>query len=259
MGGFIDMTGKKYGMLTVIERTGTANDKQALWKCKCDCGNFHTSKGRDLRNGKVKSCGCMSHKWTNRRKTIHGKSDTRLYSVWLSMKNRCYRENIKGYENYGGRGIRVCDEWLQFKPFMEWAYANGYDENAPRGQCTLDRIDVNGNYEPSNCRWVSVSVQANNRRNNRLIEFDGQIRTSKQWSEITGISRANIENRIDNLGWSIEKALTKKPNTCRRIAKDKKEDWTRFYAKIYQRKLKGRITNVQFKEIIEREVENYVV
>ena len=259
MGGFIDMTGKKYGILTVIERIGTANDKQALWKCKCDCGNVCNIRGRDLRVGHTRSCGCMSHEWTNNKKKIHGKTDTRLYNVWLSMKNRCYRENVRAYEHYGGRGIKVCLEWQEFIPFMEWAYSNGYDENAARGQCTLDRIDVNGNYEPSNCRWVSVSVQANNRRNNRLIEFDGQIRTSKQWSDITGISRANIENRIDNLGWSIEKALTKKPNTCRRIAKDKKEDWKRFYAKMYQRKLKGRITNDQFKEIIEREVENYVV
>lgn len=207
MGKFIDMKGKKFEMLTVLERYGTAEDRQALWKCKCDCGNTQIVKGRNLRKGVVKTCGCKSIELTAKSHIKHGMSGSKLYGIWLSMKNRCYLTSDKGYENYGGRGIKICNEWLDFKSFMEWSYSNGYDEKAHRGKCTLDRINVNGDYSPSNCRWVDARVQANNRRNNDMIECNGEIHSLSEWARITGVKRATLWARLYVYKWDIEKAL----------------------------------------------------
>lgn len=141
---------------------------------------------------------------------IHGLANKRLFSTWQDMKRRCYKPYDIEYLNYGGRGITVCPEWQEFKPFYDWAISNGYDENAPRGQCTLERIDNNGNYEPSNCRWATMKEQQNNRRNNRLLTLNGETKTLQQWADITGIARQVISDRLER-GWPIEKALTEKP------------------------------------------------
>lgn len=156
----ISLSGMKFGRLVVLERSANTINGQASWICRCECGNItHPITGSNLRKGKTKSCGCL--------RTRHGEYDTRLYEVWHSMKNRCYCTTNHAYQNYGGRGITVCDEWLNdFVAFKVWAMAHGYDPIAPRGKCTLDRIDVNGNYCPDNCRWVTMKVQQNNRRNN---------------------------------------------------------------------------------------------
>ena len=138
--------------------------------------------------------------------TKHRMSDTRLYRTWDSMKSRCYRKSTAPYKNYGGRGITVCDEWrLSFIAFRDWAMSHGYADNL-----SLDRIDYNGNYEPSNCRWVTIKEQENNRRNNTLLEFGGVVRTQSEWSEVLEIPTHVIHNRLLR-GWSIEKALTTKP------------------------------------------------
>lgn len=135
----------------------------------------------------------------------HGMSQTRLYRAWDSMKARCYRKTTAPYKNYGDRGIIVCEEWREsFIAFRDWALANGYVEGL-----SLDRIDPNGNYEPKNCRWVTMKVQENNRRNNRRIEFNGKTHTMSEWSEILGISQYALFNRFRR-GWSIERALTTK-------------------------------------------------
>lgn len=167
----IDLTGRQFGRLTVIKRV-EGNIRHPQWLCKCECGNESIVFGTNLRRGTTASCGCLGREKAAEQMRInmstHGKSSSRLYYVWIAMKNRCYRETDKAYENYGGRGIKICDEWLHdFKSFYDWAMANGYDENAPRGQCTLDRIDVNGNYCPKNCRWVDMKIQRNNRRKER--------------------------------------------------------------------------------------------
>ena len=134
----------------------------------------------------------------------HGKRHSRIYNIWRSMKQRCTNENCINYKNYGGKGISVCNEWNDFKNFYDWAMESGYADNL-----TIDRIDVKGNYTPHNCRWVSYKQQANNKTNNRYIEFQGEKHTLGEWSSITGIKLATIWNRL-KMGWSVERALTTK-------------------------------------------------
>lgn len=165
-----DLTGKKFGRLTVIGVGApyvSNNITKVRWLCKCDCGNTVEVRASYLKDGRTKSCGCYQMEMTSAACTTHGMSHSRLFAVWSSMIQRCTNENNSGYKNYGGRGICVCDEWMDFVAFKDWAILSGYDEDAPYGQCTIDRINNDGNYEPSNCRWVDMLTQSKNKRNSK--------------------------------------------------------------------------------------------
>lgn len=177
-----DLTGQRFGRLTVIQPNGKDSQGHYKWLCACDCGNLKTIVGTYLTRGETQSCGCLhtevvkahnrsaakiesTARWNRVYKHKHGNAGSRLYRVWGGMKKRCYNPNDSAYQYYGARGISICDDWLNdFSQFREWAMANGYDETAKHGECTIDRIDVDGNYEPGNCRWVSIAEQNRNRR-----------------------------------------------------------------------------------------------
>ena len=164
MSALKDLTGQRFGRLVVIGREGSTTKGLATWRCLCDCGKETVTKGSCLRLGEAKSCGCWRGEVGRKHLTTHGRSRTRLWSVWCSMKDRCYNPRNKSYNRYGGRGITVCVEWRSdFQAFYEWAIVNGYDENATKGQCTIDRIDNDKGYSPDNCRWVDMKTQRHNR------------------------------------------------------------------------------------------------
>lgn len=214
MGQLIDLTGRKFGKLTVVKRVEDHIQKsgvpKAMWLCKCECGGERIVYGQTLRAGKATDCGCGTHErlsaLSRERATTHDGSKTRLYRIWRSMRERCSCEYSKVYRHYGGRGIHVCPEWNDFSVFREWAYANGYDPNAKRGKSTIDRIDVDGNYEPGNCRFVDMAVQARNTRRSWMVEYDGRIQCISDWARELGIKRATLRYRLKN-GWSIERAF----------------------------------------------------
>ena len=209
----IDLTGQVYERLTVIKRVddyiSPSGDRKVQWLCKCKCGKEVIVTGNNLRKGNSKSCGCYNRELLAKINLTHNASNTRLYHIWICMKDRCYNPKNKKYKDYGGRGIIICDEWINdFEAFANWAYDNGYIENASRGECTIDRIDVNGNYCQQNCRWVNQKVQTNNKRNNHYITYNGETHTVTEWNNILGYKKGVLSRRIFS-GWSIEDAFTK--------------------------------------------------
>lgn len=201
----IDLTGQRFGKLIAIRCVGTTKARQAIWRCKCDCGNEADIRSSCLRNGDTRSCGCLQRIISKEVNTKHGEAHSRLYSIWSAMKCRCDNPNNQAFEHYGARGIAVCDEWQEYTNFRDWAIANGYND-----ELSIDRIDVNGNYSPDNCRWITMKEQSNNRRSNHLISFDGETHTLKEWAVIKGLKYGTLSSRINRYHWSIEKALTTK-------------------------------------------------
>lgn len=201
-----NLEGQKFGKLTVIKFEYKKNYID-YYKCKCECGKEKIIRGYDLKSGKTKSCGCVA----KGNHTIHKKSKTKLYWVWQSMKARCNNENNKRYKHYGGRGIKVCEEWSNdYSNFHNWAVQNGYKEGL-----TIDRIDVNKNYEPNNCRWVTKEVQANNMTTNKVIKYKGLEMNIAQWEKFLRLPKNVLRQRIEKLGWSIEKAIETKSKSGR--------------------------------------------
>lgn len=199
----MNIIGKKFNRLTVLELfkkeqvylfNGKKNGFRYFYTCLCDCGKITIVAKSHLLSGHTRSCGCISQK--------HLKTNTRLFRIWNGIKGRCFNKNNNKFKNYGGRGISICDEWKNdFKTFYDWAMSNGYADNL-----TIDRIDNNGNYEPSNCRWVNQKVQQNNKSNSCFIEYNGKSLTLSQWAELYGLNYSTLKSRL-SYGWTIEKAL----------------------------------------------------
>lgn len=204
-----DLTGERFGRLVVIKHAYQEGARH-YWLCKCDCGNEKLILGCSLKYGKTKSCGCLAREKTIERnkltKSTHKMSNTRIFKTWMRMKSRCLNQNTKDYKNYGGRGITICQEWLDdFMNFYNWSMANGYKDTL-----SIDRINVNGNYEPSNCRWATIKVQNNNKRSCCFIEFNGEKHSIAEWSKKLKINKNTLQSRLKRYGWSIEDVLKRK-------------------------------------------------
>ena len=203
---FIDLSGKRFGMLTVMRRHETTNS-HVYFECLCDCGKTAVVRNDKLTNGSKTNCGCQRKR---RNDGTHYESRSKLYHVWVAMRQRCYNINSHEYSSYGGRGIVVCPEWLGhdgYIHFREWALSHGYDEKLGGKQCSIDRIDVNGNYCPENCRWISIQEQQTNTTRNIIVSANGESHTLKEWSRITGIRYSKLRKRIVELKWEARKAL----------------------------------------------------
>ena len=200
--GIVDKTGEKFGRLTVLRMSDKKSGRKTYWVCQCECGNIKEVRSDCL--GVVNSCGCLKKEQdkvnleANHR---HKFSGTRLYNEWQGIKKRCIDKTNKRYKDYGGRGITICSEWLVPDNFFEWAIKNGYNDSL-----TIDRIDNDGNYEPSNCRWVDNKTQSNNRRSNILINYSGKIQTLKQWCEELNINYKRSCDRYKR-GLPLEKVF----------------------------------------------------
>lgn len=174
-----DMTGQRFGKLTVIELAEKDKRGECKWLCKCDCGNTKIVYGYHLRKGHTVSCGCVMRT----QHITHHESKTRLYRIWQKVRNRCDNPRCDKYEYYGGRGITYCSEWNNYEVFRKWALENGYKDNL-----TIERIDVNRNYEPSNCTWIPQTEQLKNTRRTIRLTWNGETHTIREWSQILGKS-----------------------------------------------------------------------
>ena len=197
--------GKKFNMLTVIEPVHTVlpnGNKQWFWHVRCDCGNERVIKPRDILNNHYVSCGCYNKSPDKKTNKTHGESHTRLHNIWCSINNRC-NPNNKNNERYGKRGITICEEWHDYTKFAEWARSHGYEDGL-----TIERIDVNGNYEPSNCKWIPMPKQARNRTTTRWVEYQGETMSLAEAAERAGLKYKEVHYRIHKLGWTLEDALS---------------------------------------------------
>lgn len=208
MGRFKDLTGQKFGRLTVIKRAGTSKSGKVLWLCECCCEELNQiiTTTSNLVTGNTKSCGCLakeSASRTGKANTIHGDTDTRLYRIFRGMKDRCYNKNNKDYARYGGRGIKICTEWLNdYVSFKKWAINNGYQENL-----TIERKDFDEDYCPENCEWISMSQQQRNKSNNRVMTYNGESKILIEWAEQLNIPYNVLCARINERGHTFEEAI----------------------------------------------------
>jgi len=199
---FQDITGKRFGRLVAVRCVGRTRNSSPLWELRCDCGKTVVRQGSAVRAGTIRSCGCLMREVAAASQRTHGQSRTREYWCWRAMIARCYNPKDAGYENYGGRGITICDRWrasvLNFIEDMG---------RVPSPDHSIDRINVDGNYEPGNCRWAVTAVQVSNKRCNHRLTYNGVTRTLAEWSRATGFAHLTILARLRR-GWSVERALT---------------------------------------------------
>lgn len=209
----LQLHGRRFGRLVVLDEADRIKNHRR-WNCVCDCGNTITVYQTCLISGNTRSCGCLAVDVVRRNTRTHGESNktSRLHSIWNGMLTRCRNPNDPRYKDYGGRGISVIAEWTDYVTFRDWALSHGYSKDL-----TLDRIDVNGNYCPENCRWATRYEQQNNMRSNTFITFNGKTLTLAQWSREIGVRYGTLVTRWSR-GWSVERMLTT-PN-------QKKGDWS---------------------------------
>lgn len=195
----IDLTGQRFGRLTVESFLYMDKNRHSMWICKCDCGKTKIVQSNNLKSGHTKSCGCLYEEVNVK----HRKHGTRLYRIWRGMVTRTENKGDKRFCDYGGRGIRICEEWRKdFQKFYDWAMSHGYDKNL-----TIDRIDNDKGYYPDNCRWADRKTQSNNRRYNVRIKYQGEQHTLSQWSEKLGIAEGTLWNRLYLRCWTVEEAF----------------------------------------------------
>lgn len=197
--------GDTFGRWTVIgDSIIEKHARKYLCKCGCEKQTVRYVLANGLKSGRSKSCGCYRSDLTHERCFIHGEIRTRLYNTWIRMRDRCNNPNNKEYKNYGGRGIKVCDEWEHsYESFKKWAYENGYDEKLKGIQSSIDRIDNNSGYSPDNCRWADMYTQCNNRSSNKYITYNGKTQTFSQWGREFGIKPHTIRYRYV-LGYDLD-------------------------------------------------------
>lgn len=207
----INLVGERFGRLTVVERADSKNC-HVRWLCKCDCGKECIVHGTSLKSGNTTSCGC--YKTENAKRLYSGvrQNDKRLYAIWNGIKQRCQNTNCRSYSNYGGRGIKICDEWANdYESFYNWAVRSGYQHGLQ-----IDRIDNDGDYCESNCRFVCQKTQANNKRNVALYTINGETMSLSQWCEVYHQDYYLVRQRVVKLGWTIQDALTLPKNQSHR-------------------------------------------
>lgn len=193
----IDLTGKKYNHLTVIKLDHVGKRGVGYWLCQCDCGNKKVVNGHAMKNGSIKACGCLQGSLLK-----YQYSNKKIYKKWQHMISRCNNSKDISFKNYGGRGIKVCNEWLEYDNFAKWSLENGFKEGLE-----LDRIDVNGDYEPNNCRYITQLENRRNKRRTLKYEYNGQEMTLKEISELIGVAYATLWKRIKVDKMPLEKAF----------------------------------------------------
>lgn len=198
-------SGDKFSRLTVIKEV-EKRGKNRRFLCKCDCGVEKEVFLSEFAYGGTKSCGCYRKEKNRKSNTTHGDCKEKLYKVWASMKQRCINPNSREFKHYGKRGITICKEWLDYEPFKEWALMNGYKEGL-----SIERIDVNGNYEPSNCTWIPRIEQPKNTRRTIYIKYNGKDQTISEWADELGMNYETLRMRLSR-GWSVERAITEPLN-----------------------------------------------
>ena len=202
--------GQQFSRLTVLRKI-----KGTQWLCKCVCGRITKAYAHQLIHGKKRSCGCLQQECRKQNRRTHGASKSRLHVVWCGIKGRCYNPNHRSYKNYGGRGIVMCPEWRDnFEAFKEFMIGQGYDETLPIGYQTIERININGNYEPDNCKLAPIKEQNLNKRSNHIVTYKGITKPIIEFADELGIDVNNVYNRINNLGYSIEEALEVPVRKC---------------------------------------------
>ena len=202
MSRMVDLVGQKFDRLTVLKRVGSRYSHH-IWQCKCDCGELKEISGISLKKGLSRSCGCLAREGNNK---SHGLAKTRQYKIWANMLKRCNNPKGNRYYIYGGKGIKVCDNWLKFESFWN-DMKKGYSDNL-----SIDRINNNGNYEKNNCRWATKYEQMNNRSNSVFVTYNNETKTLSQWARKIGMNYDLLRLRIFTYKWPIEEAFTISPD-----------------------------------------------